>query len=76
VRLDEQSIGDDCSKAAQCGDESELPEFLAEIEIEFDAPEVFLPVKRRKIAFDGQLEQAHHNQHPKRDQAARHNSFP
>jgi hypothetical protein len=37
---------------------------------------VFLSVKRRKIAFDGQLEQAHHNQHPKRDQAARHNSFP
>jgi hypothetical protein len=56
MRLDEKRIGDDCSKAAQRGDESELPEFLAQIEIEFDAPEVFLPMKSRKIAFDGQFE--------------------
>jgi hypothetical protein len=76
VRLDEQTIGDNRSKSAQCGDESELPEFFAKIEIEFDTAEMFLPVKSRKIAFDRQFEQAHHDQHRQRDQASRHNSFP
>jgi hypothetical protein len=53
-----------------------LPEFFAKIEIEFDASEMFLAVKSRKIAFDGQFEQAHHNQYRQRDQPSRHNSFP
>jgi hypothetical protein len=76
VRLDEQSVGDDGSKPAQCRDESELPKLFAKIEIEFDAAEMFLPVKSRKIAFDRQFEQAHHDQHCQRDQASRHSSFP
>jgi len=76
MRLDEKSIGDNRSKSAQCGDESELPKFFAEIEIEFDAAEMFLPVKIRKIAFDRQFQQAHYDQHRQRDQASRHNSFP
>jgi len=76
VRLDEQSIGDNASKRAQGSNESELPKFLAKIEIEFDAAEMFLAVKTRKIAFDWQLEQAHHDQYRQRDQASRHNSFP
>jgi hypothetical protein len=63
MRLDEQSIGDNGSKSAQCGYESELPEFLAKIEIEFDAAEMFLPVKGREIAFDRQFEQARYDQH-------------
>ena len=76
MRLDKESIGDNCSKPAQRGDESELPDFFAKIEIEFDAAEMFLPMKSRKIAFDRQFEQAHHDQHRQRDQASRHNSFP
>ncbi len=76
MRLDEQSIGDNGSKPAQGGDESELPKFLAKIEIEFDAAEMFLPVNSREIAFDRQFEQAHDDQHRQRDQASRHNSFP
>jgi hypothetical protein len=76
MRLDEESIGDDGSKPAQSSDKSELPDLFAKIEIEFDAAEMFLPVKGREIAFDRQFEQAHHNQHPQRDQASRHNSFP
>jgi hypothetical protein len=32
MRLDEKSIGNNGSKSAQCGDESELPEFFAKIE--------------------------------------------
>jgi hypothetical protein len=76
VRLDEQSVGDNASKSAQSSDESELPEFLAKIEIEFDATEMFLPVKTREIAFDWQFEQAYQNQYRQRDQASRHNSFP
>jgi hypothetical protein len=61
MRLDKKSIGDDCSKPAQCGDESELPKFFTKIEIELDAAEMFLPVKGREIAFDRQFEQAHHH---------------
>jgi hypothetical protein len=76
VRLDEQTIGHNASKPAQSSDESELPEFLAKIQIEFDASEMFLPVKTREIALDRQLEQAHHDQYRQRDQASHHNSFP
>jgi hypothetical protein len=76
MRLDEESIGDNGSKSAQGGDESQLPEFLAKIQIELDAAEMFLAVKSRKIVFDRQFEHAHHDQHRKRDQATRHNSFP
>ena len=76
MRLDEQSVGDDGSKPAQCRDESELPKLFAKIEIEFDAAEMFLTMKSRKIAFDRQFEQPHHDQHCQRDQASRHSSFP
>jgi hypothetical protein len=76
MRLDEQTISDNGSKSAQRGDESELPELFAKIEIEFDATEMFLTVKSCQIAFDRQFEQAHHDQHRQRDQASRHNSLP
>jgi hypothetical protein len=33
-----------------------LPEFFAKIEIEFDAAEMFLPMKSRKITFYRQFE--------------------
>ena len=76
MRLDEESVGDNGSKPAQRGDESELPKFFAKIEIEFDAAEMFLPMKSREVAFDRQFEQAHYDQHRQCDQASRHNSFP
>ena len=76
VCLDEQGIGDNCAKSAECRNKSELPEFFAKIEVKFDAAEMFLPVKGRKIAFDRQLKQTQYDQHPRRDQASRHNSFP
>jgi hypothetical protein len=61
MRLDKKRIGDNGSKSAESGDESELPELLAKIEIEFDAAEMFLSMKSRKIAFDRQFEQAYHD---------------
>jgi hypothetical protein len=76
MRLNEESVGDNGSKSAQCGDESQLPEFLTKIEIEFDAAEMFLPIKSCQIAFDRQFEQAQHDQYGQRDQPSRHNSFP
>jgi len=54
VRLDKKRIGDDGSKSAQRSDESQLPDFFTKIEVEFDATEVFLPVKNSKIVFDRQ----------------------
>ena len=44
VHLDKKGVGDNRTKPAQGGDESELPKFFAQIEIELDAPEMFLPV--------------------------------
>src|SRR5204862_6159543 len=56
MRLDKKRIGDNCAKPAQRGDESKLPEFYAKHEIEFDAAEMLLPMKSRKIMFDRQFE--------------------
>jgi hypothetical protein len=47
VRLEEQTIGDNGSKSAKRGHESELPKLFAKIEIEFDAAKMFLPVQSR-----------------------------
>jgi hypothetical protein len=76
MRLDKKRIGDNGAKSAQGSDESELAEFLPKIEIEFDAPEMFLPMKSREVMFDRQFEHAYHDQYRQRDQASRHNSFP
>ena len=76
MRLDEERISDDRAKSAQSGDKSELPEFFAKIEVEFDAAEMFLPVKSCKVAFDRQFEQAYDDEYRQYDQAARYNSFP
>ena len=54
--LDKKRIGDNCAKPAQRGDESQLPEFFAKREIEFDSAEMFLPMKGGKITFDRQFE--------------------
>jgi hypothetical protein len=76
MRLDKKRVGHNGAKSAQRSDKSELAEFLPKIEIEFDALEMFLPVKNRKIMFDRHFEQTHHDQYRQRDQASRHNSFP
>src|SRR5262249_16368519 len=76
MRLNKKRIGDNDAKSAWGSDESELADFLAKIELEFAAPEMFLPMKSRKIAFDRQFDQTHHDQYPERDQAPSHNSFP
>jgi hypothetical protein len=76
MRLDEKRVGDDGAKATQRSDESELAEFFAKIEIEFDAAEMFLPVESGEIVFYRQFDQAHYDQYCERDQAPGHNSFP
>jgi len=53
-----------------------LAEFLAKIEIKFDATEMFLSVESRKVTFDWQFKQTHHDQYRQRDQPSGHNSFP
>ena len=76
VCLNEKRVGDDRSKPAQGGDETELPKFFAKIEIKFDAAEMFLSMKRRQVALDRQFERAEHNQNRQRDEDPHHNSFP
>ena len=70
------SRGDNGAKPAQSGNESELSKFFAKIEIEFNAAEMFLPVKNCEIAFHRQFEQTDYDQHRERDQTSRHNSLP
>jgi hypothetical protein len=76
VCLDDKRVGDDRSKSAQGGNEPELAKFFAKIEIKFNAPKMFLTMKRRQIALDWQLDTAKGNQDPQRDKAPHHNSLP
>src|SRR6266404_401450 len=67
MRLDEEPVGDDRSKSAQGGYETELPEFFAKIEIKLDAPKMFLSMARSEVALDWQFdrpdrEQCYHDQ--------------
>jgi len=55
MRLNEKTIGDDCSKSTQGSNETELPEFFSKIEIEFDAAEIFLSMLRENYLFRGQF---------------------
>ena len=52
MSLDEKPVRDDRSKSAQGGNETELPEFFAQIEIKFDAAEMFLAMERRQVALN------------------------
>ena len=76
MRLDEEPIGDDRSKSAQRGNETELPEFFAEIEIKLDAPQMFLPMKCGEVALDWQFESPERDQDRQHQKAPDHNSFP
>jgi hypothetical protein len=76
MRLNEKSIGDNRSKSAQGGNEPELPYFLSEIEIEFDASEMLLPMDRGQVPLNWQLERSECDQSYHYEKEAYHNSFP
>jgi hypothetical protein len=76
VCLDEKPVGDDRSKSAQGGNETELPNFFAQIEIEFDAAKMFMAVQPRQVALNWQFERPERNQNRQRDDSPYHNSFP
>jgi hypothetical protein len=76
MRLNEKSIGNNRSKSAQGGDESELPDFLSEIEIKFDASEMLLSMDRSQVALNWQLERSECDQSYQHEKDAYHNSFP
>ena len=75
-RLDKKCVRHDRSKPAQGRDESELSDFFAKIEIEFDAAEMFLSMKRRQVAFNWQFERADRDQYSQHGYGPHHNSFP
>jgi hypothetical protein len=74
--LNEKTIGYDRSKAAQRGNETELPEFFSKIEIKFDAAKIFLSMTDGEIVLDWQFERPEHDQNHGRQKETRHNSFP
>ena len=76
MRLNEKSIGDNRSKSAQGGNESQLPDFLSEIEIKFDASEMLLSMDRSQVALNWQLKRSECKQSYEREKGAYHNSFP
>ena len=74
--LNEKSIGNDRSESAQGSNESQLPNFLPEIEIKRDSSEVLLSMNGSQIAFNWQLERAEADQSEQHEKGAYHNSFP
>jgi hypothetical protein len=76
MRLNEKSIRNNRSKSAQGGNESKLADFLSEIEIEFDASEMLLPVDRGQVPLNWQLERSECDQSYEHQKDAYHNSFP
>jgi hypothetical protein len=76
VRLNEKSVGHNRSKSAQGGNESQLPDFLSELEIKLDASEMLLSMDRSQVALDWQLERSEGKQSYQHEKGAYHNSFP
>jgi hypothetical protein len=76
MRLDEEPVGDDRSKSAQGGYETELPEFFAKIEIKLDAPKMFLSMARSEVALDWQFDRPDRKQGCHHQSDPYHNSFP
>jgi hypothetical protein len=76
MRLNEKSIGNNGSKSAQGGNESELPDFLSEIEIKRHASEMLFSMNRRQVALNWQLEHSECDQSYHHEKGAYHNSFP
>jgi len=76
VSLDEEAVGDYPSKSAQGGNETELPEFFAKIEIKLDTPKMFLSMKCGEVALDWQFEHSERDQNCQHEKSSYHNSFP
>jgi len=76
MRLNEKTIGYDRSKAAQRGNETELPQFFSKIEIKFDAAKIFLSMTDGEIVLDWQFDRPEHGQNHGHEKETRHNSFP
>jgi hypothetical protein len=74
--LNEKTIGYDRSKAAQRGNETELPEFFSKIEIKFDAAKIFLSVTDGEVALDWQFDRSEYDHNYRHKKETRHNSFP
>ena len=74
--LNKKRVSDNRPKAAQGGDETELPKFFAKIEVKFDATKMFMAMQRRQVALNRQFERAERNQNRQHDKNAYHNSFP
>ena len=76
MRLDEEPVGDDRSKSAQGGYETELPEFFAKIEVKLDAPKIFLSMACSEVALDWQFDRPDRDQECHHQSDPHHNSFP
>jgi hypothetical protein len=76
VCLNEERVGDDRSKSAQGGNETELPKLFSKIEIKFDATKMFAAMQRRQIALNRQFQRAKRNQNRQDAKHPYHNSFP
>ena len=76
MRLNEKTIGHDRSKAAQRGNETELPQFFSKIEIKFDPAKIFLSMTDGEIVLDWQFDRPEHGQNHGHEKETRHNSFP
>jgi len=76
MRLNKKRVGHDGSKSAQRGNESELAEFFAKIEIKLNAAEMFLSMECGEVALDWQFEPPKRHQDYEHKKRAYHNSFP
>ena len=56
MRLNKKCVRDDRPKPAQRRHKPELPDLLSQIEIEFDATEMLLSMKRRQVTFNRNFE--------------------
>ena len=74
--LNEKHIGNDRSKSAQGGDETELAKLFSKIQIKFDTAKMFLPVLREDGAFRGQLNCAESEEDQDNQNDTDHNSLP
>jgi hypothetical protein len=76
MSLKEKGVGNDCSKPAQRRDEPQLAQLFAEVEIKFDAVEMFLSMKRRQVAFNWQFKYPEPDYYRENHGGPHHNSFP
>jgi hypothetical protein len=76
VCLNKKRVRNDRPKSTQRGDETELANFFAKIEIELDAAKMFLTMERRQVALNWEFERPKPKHDYQRNENADHNSFP